>query len=358
MNRLSTLAVLLLLSGAAQAAEPSIKGPVKEPACVALDASLSEAAAVSFDKLSGPAGFERFRKAAASGNKALAGRLNALKPGKPVPAASVDLAACLLRRYVRARYGDAIIHDTQELIAFQTFAEDGKENWGKPEFNRQRDWLAAKAKALGLEFKDYDGRMGEITLAGPKPILAVLTHGDVQGVEGQHWSSPPFEARIVDGKIIGRGTEDDKGPIVTTLYSIVALRDAGWPLGSTLKLLIANGEESSWDEIPYYLARAPMPTRTLGIDANYPVTHAQKAYGLLTFRGEPAADAADLKSGQWRVVKMSGGSGRSIIPEGGEAVLEWVGDPGRKEEALAKVIFFARDWAEKNPPAKLTGEKI
>ena len=41
-----------------------------------------------------------------------------------------------------------------------------------------------------------------------------------------------------------RGTEDDKGPIVATLYSMAALRDTGWPLGMSVRLLSANGEES------------------------------------------------------------------------------------------------------------------
>src|SRR6185295_6772575 len=121
------------------------------------------------------------------------------------------------------------------------------------------------------------------------PILALLTHGDVQGVEGQTWSSPPFEGKIVDGRIVGRGTEDDKGPIVATLYAMAALKDSGWPLRMTVKLLVANGEESSWDEIPYYLARAKMPDLTVGFDAAFPVTFAQKGYGILTFRAQPVA---------------------------------------------------------------------
>ncbi|HET9227959.1 MAG TPA: Sapep family Mn(2+)-dependent dipeptidase [Thermoanaerobaculia bacterium] len=205
--------------------------------------------------------------------------------------------------------------------------------------------MEAKAKKLGLEFKSFDGRVEEVTLPGPKPILAVLTHGDVQDVKGQNWSSPPWEGKIVNGRMIGRGTEDDKGPIVITLYSMAALRDSGWPLGWTLRLLVANAEESSWEDVPYYLERAPMPDRTLGIDANYPVTHAQKAYGLITFRsvGEPR------EGGSWRVVKMSGGSGNSIIPEGGEALLEWVGSGTREDLGQ-----LASAWSAAHSPAKVT----
>ncbi|HVG10367.1 MAG TPA: Sapep family Mn(2+)-dependent dipeptidase [Thermoanaerobaculia bacterium] len=299
----------------------------------------------------GPDGFRVFRKAVASsakkaGDAGLVSRVEALEPETAVPAESSTLASCLLRRYLVARYGDRIVSDLQEMVRFRTYAEEGRTNWDASEFGKQRKWLEGKAKRLGLQFKSFDGRVEEITLPGPKPILAVLTHGDVQDVQGQHWSSPPWEGKIVNGRIVGRGTEDDKGPIIVTLYSMAALRDTGWPLGWTLRLLVANAEESSWEEIPYYLERAPMPDRTLGIDANYPVTHAQKAYGLVTFRAQRGEQP---QSGSWRVAKMSGGSGNSIIPEGGEALVEWVGKGS--QESLDQL---AARWASQHPPAKLT----
>lgn len=279
----------------------------------------------------GPEAFARFRKAAGAGTN------------------DPRFASCLLRRYVVARYGERMVKDLQEMVHFQTFAVEGKENWDLPEFVKQREWLEKRARGLGLDFKSYDGRVEEITLPGPKPILALLTHGDVQGVEGQQWSSPPFEGKLVNGRIIGRGTEDDKGPIVVILYVLAALRDAGWPLDSTLKLLVANAEESSWAEIPYYLERAPMPDRTIGVDAAYPVTHSQKGYGVLTFRAQPVATP---KPGKWRVVRMSGGSGMSIIPERGEAVLERTGEA--RGGAFDELSRAAVDWAKAHPPAKLS----
>lgn len=302
-------------------------------------------------------GFEEYRKAVAgavrkAGDKALAGRLDSLVRKAPVPAENMGLAGCLLRGYVVARYGDRMVADLQRLVTFQTEAKEGRPNWDAPEFVRQREWLAAQSKAIGFPFKSYDGRMDEITLAGPAPVLAVLTHGDVQGVENQRWSSPPFAAKLVNGKIIGRGTEDDKGPIVATFYAMAALRDTGWPLSSTIRLLVANGEESSWDEIPYYLARAPMPDMTLGIDAAYPVTHAQKGYGVLAFHGKGAAEP---KPAAWRVMSLSGGSGMSIIAEEGAAVLEPFGETsGDPKKAQAELTRLADAWSTAHTPARLS----
>jgi dipeptidase D len=290
---------------------------------------------------------------ARGGAPELAARLAGMRTGFPAPAAEADLASCLLRHYVVAQYGDEMVRDLREMVAFRTFAVTGQENWNAPEFVRQREWLEARARALGFFFKSYDGRVEEITLPGPEagPVLALLTHGDVQDVEGQTWTSPPWEGRLVDGKIVGRGTEDDKGPIVASLYAMAALRDSAWSRGSTVRLLVANGEESSWDEIPYYLARAPMPDTTVGLDAAYPIVHAQKGFGIITLKAKPAAEPPP---GKWRVAKMSGGSGLSIIPERGEALLERLGEKKERNGARKELTRLAKEWSAAHKPAKLT----
>ncbi len=302
-------------------------------------------------------------------NPELGSRIAGLRDGVPMAAADKALASCMLRGFLLARYGEAMVKDLQEIVGFRTVAVEGKENWNLPEFVRQREWLEQRARSLGFDFKSYDGRVEEITMKGPKPVLALLTHGDVQGVEKQTWTSPPFEGKRVTGRdgrddrndrIVGRGTEDDKGPLIAALYAMAAIRDSGWPLRSTVHLLVANGEETSWDEIPYYLARAPMPDRTIGLDAGYPVVNAQKGYGILRFRAQPVAAP---KPGKWRVVSMAGGSGMSIIPEKGQAILERLGSDREKTDrektdreksgAPADLARSAASWAKAHPPARL-----
>ncbi len=67
--------------------------------------------------------------------------------------------------------------------------------------------------------------------AGAKKTLVVYMMYDVQPVEPEQWSSPPFEARIVDDpvlgrKIVGRGAINTKGPeraFLNACESIVAV---------------------------------------------------------------------------------------------------------------------------------------
>src|SRR5258706_1661438 len=232
----------------------------------------------------GAQAFAMYRQVASGAARAvnldLGARIAGLRDGVPVAAADKTLASCMLRSFLLARYGERMVKDLQEMVGFRTFAVAGKENWDAPEFVRQRAWLEQRARGLGFDFKSYDGRVDEITMQGPAPVLALLTHADVEGVENQTWTSPPFEGKLVAGRIVGRGTEDDKGPLIAALYALAAIRDSGWPLRSTVHLLVANGEETSWDEISYYLARAPLPDRPIGLDAAYPVVNAQKGYGI------------------------------------------------------------------------------
>src|SRR5262249_25588302 len=75
--------------------------------------------------------------------------------------------------------------------------------------------------------------------------LALYFMYDVKQVDPSEWSSPPFEAALVDkpglGKVlIGRGAVNQKGPEATFLAALHAIRGAGKKLPVNL-VLIAEG---------------------------------------------------------------------------------------------------------------------
>ncbi|MCZ2114567.1 MAG: M20 family metallopeptidase [Anaerolineae bacterium] len=60
------------------------------------------------------------------------------------------------------------------------------------------------------------------------PALVLNTHLDhVDPGDPSLWPTPPFAAEIRDGRIIGRGASDIKGPMAVQVYSPVALLRAG-----------------------------------------------------------------------------------------------------------------------------------
>ena len=48
--------------------------------------------------------------------------------------------------------------------------------------------------------------------------------------EGNGWDSDPFSMVEREGFVIGRGTADDKGPAVLTLYAAKFFKELGQPL--------------------------------------------------------------------------------------------------------------------------------
>jgi acetylornithine deacetylase/succinyl-diaminopimelate desuccinylase-like protein len=83
--------------------------------------------------------------------------------------------------------------------------------------------------------------------AGAPRTVGIYFMYDVKQVEPAEWSSPPFEARLVDrpgvGKLlIGRGAVNQKGPEATWLAALHAFKAAGRKLPVNL-VFVAEGEE-------------------------------------------------------------------------------------------------------------------
>jgi len=83
--------------------------------------------------------------------------------------------------------------------------------------------------------------------AGAPRTFGLYFMYDVKQVDPAEWSSPPFEARLVDkpgfGKVVmGRGAVNQKGPEAAFLAALHAIRGAGKKLPVNL-VLVAEGEE-------------------------------------------------------------------------------------------------------------------
>ncbi len=84
------------------------------------------------------------------------------------------------------------------------------------------------------------------TIKGRKPgkRVWVMTHTDVVP-EGDRslWNTDPFEAVVKDGKIYGRGVEDNQQGLVSSVFAALALLDNGIVPEYDVKLLFVADEE-------------------------------------------------------------------------------------------------------------------
>ena len=145
------------------------------------------------------------------------------------------------------------------------------------------------ASSLGFEVKDYDGYAGEV-IFGQGEEFAILAHLDVVPA-GNGWTRDPFGGEIdeISRKIWGRGTMDDKGPAIITLYAMKALKDEGFRPNRKIKLIVGC--------IDYYKKHAHMPDEGFSPDADFPVIYAEKGILHAELRLEANGNFHGLKGG-------------------------------------------------------------
>lgn len=90
---------------------------------------------------------------------------------------------------------------------------------------------------------------------GPEGVPGVLLsgHTDVVPVDGQPWTSPPFEATHKEGRIYGRGAADMKGFVACAVTAMVAA--AQRPLTRPLQLALSFDEEIGCVGVRHLLRR-------------------------------------------------------------------------------------------------------
>lgn len=253
----------------------------------------------------------------------------------PAPSArSLEIAA-----YAKATYGEASIATLGELVAFRTVETEGLANAKNPEFLRMTEYLRNKAKELGLDFENR-GAVVVISVgkadAKPEDRLGLIVHGDVQPVDPSKWKKDPFhlDAESEPGKLLGRGSEDDKGPIATALYAMKALAERGLAPNKRIDLVISYTEESDWVPFQNFLAEWTAPTLNVGLDADYPVVIAEKGWCSIELGIDPVREEATQGP---RLAGFSGGFFLSQVPEDAEALIS-----GTASAATTRLMDAAR----------------
>ena len=216
---------------------------------------------------------------------------------------------------------DELIADMKRWIAVPSVQGPAEENapFGK-ENRRMLDLALGDAKKYGFDVRDVDGYAGDISFGKGEQTMGMLCHLDVVPA-GDGWTHDPWGAEIVDNKIYGRGTMDDKGPALCALYAMRAVRDAGVPLKDGVRLILGCDEETGMSDMRYYAKKYQMPDYGFSPDAEFPVINIEKGgLGLLISKytgGEGDAEIA--------VESLYAGVRPNVVPGVAKAELK-VGD--------------------------------
>ena len=79
------------------------------------------------------------------------------------------------------------------------------------------------AKKDGFKVTNYDNKVVEAILGEGKKNITIMAHADVVPT-GTGWSQDPFKVVEKKGVIYGRGVADDKGPLLSCYYGLLALK--------------------------------------------------------------------------------------------------------------------------------------
>ena len=137
-------------------------------------------------------------------------------------------------------YREDMIQSLEELVSIPSVINLENAREGAPfgmEIRSALDGLLKLAGELGFETRDYDGYAAAVDFGTEGKEVGILSHIDVVP-PGNGWSKNPFVPEIVNGKMYGRGTIDDKGPLVASLYAMKAVKESGLPIRNHVRHII------------------------------------------------------------------------------------------------------------------------
>ena len=171
-------------------------------------------------------------------------------------------------------------------------------------------------------------------------MLGILGHLDVVPPgKLEDWERDPFDPVERDGMLFGRGTQDDKGPMLAALYAAKALMDAGVKFNKRVRFIFGTDEETLWRCINRYKEKEELPGMGFSPDSRFPVTYAEK--GLLQLRLEGVNESG---------LRLSGGSAFNAVPDS----ITYTGD--RQEDLVSMLDELGFAYQRKEGGIEVKGK--
>lgn len=184
------------------------------------------------------------------------------------------------------------------------------------EVGRALELMLRTAEARQFTTENMENYVGRVRWGGDGIQYAVLTHVDVVP-EGTGWTVPPFAGTVKDGRLYGRGSTDDKGPGVASIFALAAARAALQAQHieprNSIMLLFGTDEESGWGDFDYYFKKYGVPEAGFSPDAEFPIVNGEKGILNLQLVGH------GTRGGILR--RLEGGTRSNVVPEHAEALL-------------------------------------
>ena len=225
---------------------------------------------------------------------------------------------------------DQILADIDRLVRINSERTDAKP--GMPFGEGPCKALALgkqMCEEMGFTTRNFDNYVVTGELNDKPAYLGILAHLDVVE-QGKGWTMPPYEVTVKDGCIYGRGTADDKGPAVVSMWAMKAAQEINPNMTKGCRLILGSAEETGSEDLEYYLPIQPAPPVSFSPDAEYPVINIEKG-GYRPFFGADWEEDKALP----RVTAIHGGTTVNVVPRESDAFVEGL-DKAAVEAVCAK----------------------
>lgn len=204
---------------------------------------------------------------------------------------------------------DELIESVQGIIRIKSVEDEAKDGMPFGEgVSRSLDYALKIAEDLGFKTVNLDGHVGYAEYGEGEEYVAALGHLDVVP-EGDGWKYPAYGAEIHDGKIYGRGTTDDKGPIIASLYGLKAIKELNLPLSKRVRIIFGTNEETGSKDIEHYLEYEKAPVAGFTPDADFPIINGEK--GITIFDIVKSFEKQD--KGEITIESIKGGVASNVV---------------------------------------------
>lgn len=204
---------------------------------------------------------------------------------------------------------DELIESVQGIIRIKSIEDEAKDGMPFGEgVSRSLDYALKIAEDLGFKTVNLDGHVGYAEYGEGEEYVAALGHLDVVP-EGDGWKYPAYGAEIHDGKIYGRGTTDDKGPIIASLYGLKAIKELNLPLSKRVRIIFGTNEETGSKDIEHYLEYEKAPVAGFTPDADFPIINGEK--GITIFDIVKSFEKQD--KGEITIESIKGGVASNVV---------------------------------------------
>ena len=237
-----------------------------------------------------------------------------------------------------------IVEDLRRFIRIPSVQRppQPRQPFGEP-IDRALQFALDLATSHGFATTSLDGYFGYAEFGEGKELVGALGHVDVVP-EGSRadWSVDPFAGIVSDGRIVGRGATDDKGPVLSVLYGLRAVAALEDLPKRRFRLMLGTNEESGWGGISYYLDHDETPTCGFAADGMFTVANREK--GILSARlSLPAPYAAGDEP--FRLLHISGGKNPNSVADVAIADLILAQPAQRALASVQSTVLAAYPWA-------------